>query len=125
VDRLRASPELGDGFRLIGRRRRLGHNSWLHGGVRDGNPEPVAWMRAEDMRELGIDDGGAIDIEGPAGKLRIVARAHEGLAARTIVVPHGIPELNINVVIPAGPQNVERCSGMLTLTGIMARVTAV
>jgi formate dehydrogenase len=122
VERLRASPPPGDGFRLIGRRRRLGHNSWLHGGVRDGNPEPVAWMRAEDMRELGVDDGNTIEIEGPAGSLRIVVRAHEGLAARTIVVPHGLPELNVNALIPAGREHVEPCSGMLTLTGVPARV---
>jgi formate dehydrogenase len=124
IERLRATPPLGDGFRLIGRRRRLGHNSWLHGGVRDGNPEPVAWMRAEDMRELGIEDGGTAEIEGPAGTLRIPVRAREGLAARTIVVPHGIPELNVNAIIPAGPEHIEPCSGMLTLTGISARVTA-
>ncbi len=124
IDRLRASPPLRDGFCLIGRRRRLGHNSWLHGGVRDGNPEPVAWMRAEDMRELGIEDGCEVEIEGPAGTLRIVARAHEGLAPRTIVVPHGIPELNVNAIIPAGAEHVEPESGMLTLTGVPARVTA-
>jgi anaerobic selenocysteine-containing dehydrogenase len=125
IDRLRATaiPDPST-FRLIGRRRRLGHNSWLHGGVRDGNPEAVAWMRADDMQSLGIAEGSAIAIETPTGKLEIRARAHEGLAARTIVVPHGLPDVDVNTLIPAGIANIEPSSGMLTLTGIPIRVVA-
>jgi hypothetical protein len=59
LERLRAAtPEPGDDrFTLICRRRRLGHNSWLHGGVRTGDAEAVAWRRADDLARLGIPEG--------------------------------------------------------------------
>jgi anaerobic selenocysteine-containing dehydrogenase len=124
VERLKAhAPEPDDGsFTLICRRRRLGHNSWLHGGVRSGEPESVAWMRADDLARLGVAEGGAIEIASAAGRIRIGTRAVEGLAARTVVVPHGLPELNVNELIPAGADAIERVSGQLTMTGIRADV---
>lgn len=124
VRRMRAhAPRVDDGsFTLVCRRRRLGHNSWLHGGVRGGEPESVAWMRPEDLRRLGLKDGAAIEIQSAAGCIRIGARGVEGLAERTVVVPHGLPELNVNELIPAGADAIERVSGQLTMTGIRADV---
>lgn len=123
--RLRAEPRPVEGeFTLIGRRRRLAHNSWIHGGQRTGEPEAVAWIGAEDLEGLGLRDGDAIEIGTEAGSLRIPARAAEGVARGTVVVPHGLPELNVNALIPAGVQNIERVSGQLRMTGISARVTA-
>lgn len=109
-------------FTLIGRRRRLGHNSWMHGGVRSGEPEAHAWMRPQDLTELGLPAGGPIEIVSGAGRLRIEVRGMEGLAPRTVVVPHGLPELNINELIPAGVDAIERVSGQLEMTGIRVEV---
>jgi len=126
VKRLRAQPERGSGrFVLIGRRRRLAHNSWLHGGQRTGEPEAVAWLSAEDLAELGIEEGATIEIECEAGSLRIPVRAAEGLSKGTVVVPHGLPGINVNALIPAGEENIERVSGQLTMTGIPTRVRVV
>ncbi len=113
-----------DRFTLIGRRRRLGHNSWLHGGQRDGSSESFAWLGPDDLRALGVADGDEIEIRVDDRRLRIAAQAREGIAPRTVVVPHGLPELNINELIGAGPQAVERVSGQLTMTGIAASVAA-
>ncbi len=112
-------------FTLIGRRRRLAHNSWLHGGLRDGDAEPRAWLSAQDMAELGVNDDDEIDVVVGEASLRIAVRAAEGLARRTVVVPHGVHGLNINALIPAGADNIERVSGQLKMTGIAARVKAV
>lgn len=123
--RLAAAPRPArDAFTLIGRRRRLGHNSWLHGGQRDGSSESVAWLRADDLRALGVQEGGQIEICVDERRLRIPAQAHEGLAPRTVVVPHGLPELNVNELLGAGPDAIERVSGQLTMTGIAASVSA-
>ena len=125
--RLRAHPvaEPHLGFTLVGRRRRLGHNSWLHGGQRTGEPEAVAWLSPQDLAALGVTEGQAIEIRSEIGTLRIATRAMDGLAPRTVVVPHGLPELNVNSLIPAGPEHIERVSGQLTMTGIPAHVAAV
>lgn len=129
LERLRAVPAAvglaePEGFVLVGRRRRLGHNSWLHGGQRSGEPEAIAWMGPADLAALGARDGQTIEIRSEIGSLRIPVRAVEGLAPRTVVVPHGLPELNINALIPAGAAHIERVSGQLTMTGIPARVVA-
>ncbi|MEM7155487.1 MAG: molybdopterin-dependent oxidoreductase [Myxococcota bacterium] len=124
-DRLAAQPRpAAEGFTLIGRRRRLAHNSWLHGGQRTGEPEAVAWLCPEDLAALGLAEGQHIEIDSEAGSLRIPVKASEGLARGTVVVPHGLPQINVNALIPAGADNIERVSGQLTMTGIPARVVA-
>jgi formate dehydrogenase len=125
LQRLRSQPAAEpEGFVLVGRRRRLGHNSWLHGGQRSGETEAVAWLSPQDLAALGVVDGQAIEIRSEIGMLRIPVCAMEGLAPRTVVVPHGLPELNVNALIPAGPERIERVSGQLVMTGIPARVMA-
>lgn len=123
--RLAAVPVPEDGgFTLIGRRRRLGHNSWMHGGQRSGDPDAVAWLSAADLDALGLDDGARIEISTKVGTLRIPVKGVEGVARGTVVVPHGLPELNVNTLIPAGEASIERVSGQLRMTGIEARVVA-
>ncbi len=120
-----ASPSLGDdAFVLVCRRRRLGHNSWIHGATRDGDPERVAWLAPEDLAALGLAEGESVTIETAAGRLTLEARAEDGLATRTVVVPHGIPGANVNALIPSGPDAIEWLSGQHLMTGIPARVTA-
>lgn len=109
-------------FTLIGRRRRLGHNSWLHGAQRTGEPEAVAWLSPADLAAIGVAEGELVETRGEAGTVCIPVRAAEGLAPRTVVVPHGLPGINVNALIPAGPDRIERVSGQLTMTGIPARV---
>lgn len=125
VDRLRAEPlPQGDAFVLIGRRRRLAHNSWLHGGHRSGSPESVAWLCPDDLAALGLRDGDRIEVARGDQRLTLPARGVEGVAPRTVVVPHGLPDVNVNRLIPAGPDNIERVSGQLRMTAIEARVRA-
>lgn len=113
-----------EGFVLVGRRRRIGHNSWLHGGTRDGEAEAEAWLAPEDMATLGVRDGDAIELRTEAGALRIPCRGRVGVARGTIVIPHGERELNVNALLPAGAAHIERLSGMLTMTGVPVEVRA-
>lgn len=124
VERMQsAAPPDNEGFRLMTRRRRLGHISWIQGARRDGDSEPVAWMRAEDMAEIGVEDGGEIEIRSATGSLSLLVKVQEGLAPRTVVVPHGVPDVNVNRVIPSGVEAIERISGQHVMTGIAAHVS--
>jgi anaerobic selenocysteine-containing dehydrogenase len=126
MERLHAAGGDDDaGFRLVGRRRRLGHNSWLHGATRDGDPEAVAWLGPDDMQMLGLSDGDVVEVRTTAGALSIPAVGRSGVAARTVVIPHGLPDINVNAIIPSGPDAIERLSGNLLMTGIPASVAAV
>lgn len=113
-----------DGFVLLGRRRRIGHNSWLHGGVRDGNPEGQAWMSPEDTRRLSLADGDRVTLKTSGGELTLPIKADEGVAPGTVVVPHGVHGLNINELLPDGVAHIEPTSGQLHMTGLSVELRA-
>lgn len=119
------APPATTGFVLLGRRRRLGHNSWLHGGTRAGKGEAIAWMAPADMASLGFRDGSPIRITSSQGTLRIAVRADEGVVEGTVVVPHGELDVNVNEILPAGIEHIEPISGMLRMTGIQVEVAPV
>lgn len=125
LQRLEATPEPAPGgLRLIGRRRRLGHNSWLHGGQRDGTPEASAWMHPEDLATRNLDDGAAIELRTSVGALRVNVRAEPDVSPGTVVMPHGVHGVSLNDILPSGPEHIERVSGQLAMTGIPVEVAA-
>jgi formate dehydrogenase len=116
----------GGGFLLLGRRRRLGHNAWLQGAVHDGDPEAVAWLNPADAAALGLPvKGGAIRIANATGALAVRAVGKDGVLRRTVVLPHGIPGLNFNDLVPTGAESIERLTGMSRMTGIAVQVELV
>lgn len=120
VERLErvASALAAPGFVLMSRRRRLGHNGWIHGGVRDGDTESAAWMAPADLAELGAPAGGRVEIRSDAGAIEIRALPQEDVRRGTVVVPHGLPDVNVNAIIPSGAVAAERISGQHWMTGI-------
>lgn len=123
--RLDATPEPDPGgLRLIGRRRRLGHNSWLHGGHRDGDPEAAAWMHPDDLAARDLDDGAAVELRTSVGALQVSVSAQPDVTPGTVVMPHGVHGLSLNDILPSGPDQIERVSGQLAMTGIPVEVAA-
>jgi formate dehydrogenase len=112
-------------FLLIGRRRRIGHNSWLHNGRRGDSLENAAWMSAADLKGLGIADGGRLCVRSEAGELTIRAKPNDGVMPGTIVIPHGLQGANVNALIPSGPERAERLSGQHWMTGIPVRIEVI
>lgn len=76
---------------MICRRRRLGHNSWLHGATKDGKPEDAAWLSPKDLQALGLPGGGAVRLQTAGGALAIRAVPITDVAPGLVVVPHGLP----------------------------------
>jgi formate dehydrogenase len=107
---------------LIGRRRRLGHNGWLHGGARDGKEEAAAWLSPADFARLGLGQGDDVTIRGNGATIRLPAVAQQEVGPGTVVVPHGLNEVNVNDVIPSGVTAVEPISGNHHMTGIPVTV---
>jgi hypothetical protein len=119
---LQASP--GTTFTLICRRRRLGHNSWLHGAVHDGDTDGTAWLAPIDLMALGVPAGGDILIHTTSATLQLPAVPVSGVSSGTIVVPHGVPGINVNALMPSGMTHLEPLSGQHRMTGIAVQVTA-
>jgi anaerobic selenocysteine-containing dehydrogenase len=107
---------------LLSRRRRLGQSSWIHGATRDGNTEASAWLCLSDMERLGIQEGEDIFVSSDAGSIRLPAWSHEGVLPGMVVVPHGLPEVNVNTLIGSDRSLIEPVSGMHRMTGNQVHV---
>jgi anaerobic selenocysteine-containing dehydrogenase len=118
---LQGSP--GAPFTLICRRRRLGHNSWLHEAVHDGDPDGAAWLAPADMMALGVSAGGEVLVQTTSATLRMPALSVTGVPQGIVVVPHGVPGINVNALIPTGVTMLEPLSGQHHMTGIVVQVT--
>lgn len=116
--------EFGDGFLLIGRRQKLAHNSWLKGGVRTESAVPTAYLAAEDLRRIGVDGGGRIEIGTSAGTAVLDAVPEAGMSPGTVCIPHGLEALNVNALIPSGVAAVEPASGQHRMTAVSVEVRA-
>jgi formate dehydrogenase len=112
----------GRDFLLMGRRRRIGHNGWLHGGTRGGRSDGSAWLHPDDMKRLGLSDGDQVQIETDAAEVTVPVRGRAQVAPRTVVFPHGLEGANVNALIPSGVEFVEAISGQHWMTGIPASV---
>jgi formate dehydrogenase len=118
-------PDASPTFTLICRRRRLGHNSWLHGAVRDGRAEEAAWMAPADCARLGLSSGSVIMLQTASATLQVPVLAVADVSAGTVVLPHGLPSVNVNALIPTGLDMLEPISGQHRMTGIPVQVTPV
>jgi anaerobic selenocysteine-containing dehydrogenase len=107
---------------LLSRRRRLGQNSWLHGATRDGNTEASAWLCLSDMERLGIQEGEDILVSSASGSIRLPAWSNVGVLPGMVVVPHGLPEVNVNTLIGSDRSLIEPVSGMHRMTGNQVQV---
>ncbi|HEX2622466.1 MAG TPA: molybdopterin dinucleotide binding domain-containing protein, partial [Phototrophicaceae bacterium] len=112
-------------FILLGRRRRLGQNSWIHGAGRDGKSEAYAWLCAEDMTKLNLKQGDDISLSTASGEIRLPVFPREGVMSGTVIVPHGVPEVNVNKLIGSDHSLIEPLSGMHRMTGNRVHISAV
>jgi len=109
-------------FTLLSRRRRLGQNSWIHGATRDGKTEASAWLCRVDMERLSLQEGDEILVSSAAGEIRLPAWSHEGVLPGMVVIPHGLPEANVNKLISSDGSLIEPLSGMHRMTGNQVQV---
>ncbi len=108
---------------LIGRRRRLGHNSWLHGAVHNGRAENTVWLSPRDLAALGLPNGGDVALHTASATLCATATPRADVAPGLVVAPHGLTGTNVNALIPSGHDMIEPLSGQHRMTGIPVRVT--
>lgn len=110
-------------FTLLSRRRRLAQNSWIHGATRDGKTEATAWLCRVDMERLNVQEGDEILVSSAAGSIRLPAWSHESVLPGMVVIPHGLPEVNVNTLIASDRSLIEPVSGMHRMTGNQVQVT--
>lgn len=90
VERVRRAE--ASGFRLIGKRERHTHNTWMHNarGLLGAETTNYAYLNPEDAHEIGVSEGDRIRIRGPAGgEVLVPCRISGDLRRKVVALPHG------------------------------------
>jgi len=123
-----------DHLRIIGRRERRSHNSWMHNNRRIKHDSGIhALMHPEDAQRRGIADGDLIEL-GDDKTLTLPVKLSTDIMPGVVCIPHGwghrqsglnkartLPGDNINTVLPDAAANMEPVSGQAII--VSHRVT--
>ena len=129
-----------DKYKLITRRAVTTHNSWTHNNERmlsHGRDTNYAYLRPEDMVELGVAENDLVDIASDTGTIRIQVKPLDTLIRKSVAVPHGwghqhakglslankTKGVNVNILAADGPDRIDKVSGMAHLTGFVVDIT--
>ena len=126
-------------LRLVGRRDRRSHNSWMHNNPYIEQPDGnTALLHPLDAGERGIDDGDEVEVRGAAGAVRLPVKLTTDVARGVVVVPHGWghrtsgatrardrPGVNVNEVVPGGAAHMEPVSGQAVMLAHEVEVSPV
>ncbi len=122
-------------LRLISRRERLGHNSWMHDNPRLSLPEQRAYFSTEDASRLGIKEGSRVVLSANGGRVELIAALDPDLVEGAVAVTHGYGHVagsswqtarsrggcNVNLLAASGPDALDPHSGMARLVGIQVK----
>ena len=116
-------------LRLVGRRDRRSHNSWMHNNSHIKQPDGnTALLHPEDAAERGITDGAMVEVSSATGAVEVTVSLTDDVARGVVVVPHGwghattgprraraLSGANINTVIPGGVTHMDPVSGQAVM----------
>jgi anaerobic selenocysteine-containing dehydrogenase len=128
-------------LRLITKRERTSHNSWMHNverfvsGPRSRN---YLYMNPADAEERGLRDGAMCQVRSDTGQVEVQVQLTDELMRGAVALPHGWGHqqaagltvarrthgINANVLSPDGSASVEALAGMTQLTAILVEVRA-
>lgn len=125
-------------LRLVGRRDRRSHNSWMHNNSHIRQPDGnTALLHPDDAAERGIADGSRIEVSSPAGAIEVTVALTGDVARGVVVVPHGwghattgprraraLAGANVNTVVPGGAAQMDPVSGQAIMVAHEVEVRA-
>ncbi|MDB4991412.1 MAG: Formate dehydrogenase-O, major subunit protein [Myxococcaceae bacterium] len=128
-------------LRLIGKRERTSHNSWMHNVerfVHGGRDRNYLYMHPDDAAARGLIDGARCQVSSQTGRLEVHVKLSPELMPGAVALPHGWGHqaaqglsvaretggVNANLLSADGSAAVEPLSGMARLTAIEVEVSA-
>jgi anaerobic selenocysteine-containing dehydrogenase len=128
-------------LRLITKRERTSHNSWMHNVerfVRGERGTNYLYIHPRDAAARALVDGQLCEVRSATGCVRVPVRLTEELLPGTVALPHGwgheradglriasrTSGANANILSADGPHALEKLSGMARLTAIDVEVRA-
>lgn len=121
-------------LRLVSRRERMSHNSWMHNVprfVRGRRTTNRLHMHPDDAAARELGEGDVCELRTPAGEIRVPVHLSDAMMRGTVSLPHGwghalasglrvanrTTGANYNELSADGPDALEPLSGMAQLTG--------
>ncbi|MEZ5568029.1 MAG: molybdopterin-dependent oxidoreductase [Halioglobus sp.] len=134
-----ALANLGE-LRLIQRRERYTHNSWAHNAaafIKGGRTTNYLYIHPQDAATRSLKEGDSARVCASGRHIDVPVRLDADLLPGTISVPHGwghqqaaglsvarqTTGVNVNIIMPDGPDALEPGSGMAHMNGVLAQVT--
>ncbi len=125
VARCRREAAAPPALRLIGRRQRRSHNSWMNEvpKLHKSDDGCRLMIHPSDAARLGVLDGARVAVTSASGSVEVEARLDGELMPGTVSMPHGW-KVNVNLLAADGPAALEPLSGMVRYNGIEVDVKA-
>jgi anaerobic selenocysteine-containing dehydrogenase len=131
--------EARDRLKLITKRERLSHNTWMHNAqvfLGSNRTTNYLYMHPTDADARGIRNGDLVEVRSAHGAVQVPAKITEELMPRAVALPHGWGHekadgltvaqrnagVNVNLLAGDGADHMERLSGMVQFTGIPVEV---
>ena len=129
-------------LKLIQKRERFTHNSWAHNvkafiaGDRHTN---YLYIHSDDAISRGLADGKIAKVSRAEKSIMLPVKIDDDMKLGSVAVPHGwghqnaaglsvaqqTQGVNVNIIIPDGPESLEPLSGMSHMNGVIVDVSAV
>jgi len=126
-------------IKLISKREKRGHNSWMHNIPALGGKTQETnrlYMHPDDASDAGLRDGDLAEVGSEHGAARAPVQISDDLMRYVVALPHGWGHqdsgleyasahragVNVNALAGDGARNTERLSGMAQLTAFPVRV---
>ncbi len=126
-------------LKLISKRERHSHNSWLHNHERfvEGRRHTnYLYMHPSDGERAGVQSGDIVEVRSDTATVRLPVQLTEDMMLGAVALPHGwghqdatglsvasrTTGANVNLLAADGPQHLEYFSGMAHLNGIVVEV---
>ena len=125
LERCRREATSPPGLKLIGRRQRRSHNSWMNdlSKLKKSDDGCRLAIHPTDAARLGVTDGARVSVTSAVGRVEVEAELDEALMPGTVSMPHGW-RINVNELAADGPAALEPLSGMARYNGIEVDVQA-
>jgi formate dehydrogenase len=129
-------------LKLIGKREKRGHNSWMHNTPALGGKAHTTnrlYMHPDDALEAGLREGDLAEVGTEHGSVQAPVQISDDLMRYVVALPHGWGHqesglayasahragVNVNALAGDGARHTERLSGMAQLTAFPVRVKPV
>lgn len=131
--------ELRSSLKMIQKRERYTHNSWAHNVaafVKGDRSTNYLYIHPDDAEARGLSDGDLARVHANDNAIEVPVKLDEHIMLGTVSVPHGwghqsadglqiankTTGVNVNIIMPDGPNSIEPTSGMSHMNGVVVDI---